>query len=60
MHGGVEPAGLKIETDRRGGRLSKDVLPIDGELESTEPTATSDQAEGLARWMEFNRRRQRS
>ena len=35
-------------------------VPFDGELESTEPLATSDQAEGLARWMEFNRRRQRS
>jgi non-haem Fe2+, alpha-ketoglutarate-dependent halogenase len=35
-------------------------VPFDGELESTEPPATSDQAEGLARWMEFNRRRQRS
>jgi ectoine hydroxylase-related dioxygenase (phytanoyl-CoA dioxygenase family) len=34
--------------------------PFDGELESIEPPATSDPAEGLARWMEFNRRRQGS
>ena len=35
-------------------------VPLDGELESTEPPASSDPAEGLSRWMEFNRRRQRS
>jgi hypothetical protein len=35
-------------------------VPFDGELERTEQPATSDPAEGLARWMEFNRRRQRS
>jgi ectoine hydroxylase-related dioxygenase (phytanoyl-CoA dioxygenase family) len=35
-------------------------MPIDGELESTEAPATADQAEGLARWMEFDRKRQRA
>ena len=35
-------------------------VPIDGELESAEPPPTSDQAEGLARWVEFNQRKQRA
>jgi ectoine hydroxylase-related dioxygenase (phytanoyl-CoA dioxygenase family) len=34
--------------------------PLGRELESTEPPVTSDPAEGLARWIEFDRRRQRA